>query len=124
MSAQQTNVESKAAARKSRHASWDEQLVSTVSHVRNAIASGDRRDAVEWIDYADWEWVGSNYGFYTQWHQEGEAFLLSKGVPEGDLDGIRSDLKLLVNTKFDDGVPYDRVAELGRYRMLKARLVR
>ena len=124
MAAQQSRPGSAAHERKARTASWNEQLVSTVSHVRRAITSGDRIDAVEWIDYADWEWAGSNYGFYTQWHQEGEAFLLSKGVTEADLDGIRADLKLLVNTRFDDGVPYDRVAELGRYRMLKARLVR
>lgn len=116
--------ESAVQARKLRSATWQEQLVATVHHVRRAIESGNRSEALEWIDFIDWEWAGSNYDFYTKWHEEGEAFLLARGIPEDDLTGIRYDLRLLVNTGWNDGVHYDRVAELARYKMYKARLLR
>jgi hypothetical protein len=124
MAAPQPVVQSVAPARKRRHPTFAQQLVPTIALLREAIVAGDRRRAIEWIDYADYEWVGSNYGFYTQWHEETEAFLQRKGVAAADLEGIRADLLLLVNTHWQPDVPYDRAAELARYRMLKARLVR
>jgi hypothetical protein len=45
-------------------------------------------------------------------------------LSEADLVGVEQDLLLLVNESWQSGVPYDRAAELSRYRMLKARLVR
>jgi hypothetical protein len=113
-----------ARARKRRDPTFKQQLVPTIALVRAAIEARDRARSVELIDYADYEWVGSNYGFYTQWHDETEAFLVAKGVSGADLEGVRTDLNLLVNTQWDPGVPYDRGAELQKYRALKARLLR
>ena len=124
MAAPQATPPSVAPARKRRDPTFEQQLVPTIALLRAAIESGDRKRSVELIDYADYEWVGSNYGFYTQWHEETEAFLERKGVTPADLEGIRADLRLLVNTFWNSGVPYDRAAELQRYRMLKARLLR
>lgn len=118
------SAEAVAPARKPRHATFAEQLVPTISLVRGAIEAGDQAAAIGWIDYADFEWVGSNFGFYTQWHDAAFAFLRAKGLTEADLIGVQADLLLLVNESWQGGVPYDRLAELARYRLLKARLVR
>lgn len=111
-------------ARQPRHATFRDQLIPTIALLRDAIRSRDLVEAVKWIDYADHEWVGSNFGFYTQWHEAAFAFLASKGLPEADLAGVRDDLLVLVNGPWQAGVPYDRIAELARYRAMKARLVR
>ena len=113
-----------APARKPRHPTFAEQLVPTIELVRAAIRDRDREAAVRWIDYADYEWVGSNYGFYTQWHDAAYAFLRGKGLAEADLAGVKGDLLLLVNETWQPGVAYDREAELSRYQVTKARLVR
>ena len=113
-----------APARKRRDATYEKQLVPTIALVRQAIEGRDRARSVELIDYADYEWVGSNYAFYAQWHEETEAFLLRKGVTPADMEGIRADLRLLVNTHWKPGVPYDRAADLLEYRRLKAQLLR
>jgi hypothetical protein len=110
--------------RSNRHPTFAEQVVPTIDFLRRAIRAGDRAGSVKWIDYLDFEWVGSNFGFYTQWHAEGIQFLRDNGVTEGDIEGMRGDLALLVNTGFRPDVPYDREAELARYRILKARLLR
>jgi len=113
-----------APARKRRHATWAAQLVPTIALVREAIRARDERLAIERIDYADYEWAGSNFDFYTQWHAGALAFLRGRGVSEGDLEGVLGDLALLVNDTWQPGVRYDRLAELGRYRTTKARLLR
>ena len=107
-----------------RSPTWAEQLVPTYKLVAKAIEAGDRKQSVALIDYIDNEWVGLNFGFYTQWHADTERFLVSKGISAGDLEGIRGDLRFLVNTHWNSGEPYDRDAELQRYRICKARLMR
>ena len=65
------------------------------------------------------------YAFvFDEWITEIARFLVDKGMSEAEIEGVRDDLKLLVNLRFDDGLPYDREAELTTYGMLKARLVR
>lgn len=110
--------------RSNRHPTFKEQVVPTISFLRSAIESGDRPEAVKWIDYLDFEWVGSNFAFYTQWQEAALQFLIANGVTEGDLAGVKGDLLVLVNTGWNPGVAYDRDAELLRYRVLKARLLR
>lgn len=111
-------------ARPRRSPTWAEQLVPTYTLLAKAIEAGDRKRSVELIDYIDNEWVGLNFGFYTQWHSDTERFLVTKGVSLGDIEGLQGDLNLLVNTQWNPGVPYDRFAELERYRICKARLLR
>lgn len=113
-----------APARNRRDPTYAKQLVPTIALVRGAIEAGNRPRSVELIDYADYEWVGSNYAFYTQWHEETEGFLQRRGVTAADMEGIRADLRLLVNTHWKPGVPYDRSAELLEYRRLKSHLLR
>ena len=107
-----------------RHPTFAEQIVPTIALVRKAIAAGDRAESVKWIDYIDSEWVGSNYAFYTQWHEAALQFLAGKGVTAEDLEGVKGDLLVLVNTGWNPGFAYDREAELLRYRVFKARLLR
>jgi hypothetical protein len=107
-----------------RHPTWRGQLAPTIGFVRAAIRARDAAGALEWIDYADYEWVGSNFDFYTQWHAGAITFLRGRGMSESDLEGAQNDLLALVNESWQPGVPYDRAAELRRYRALKARLLR
>lgn len=111
-------------ARPHRSESWQEQIVPTYRLLRSAIEAGDRKRSVELIDYADHEWVGLNFGFYTTWAENAVGFLRDNGVSEADIEGLEGDLRLLVNTFWEPDVPYDRWAELTRYRILKARLLR
>jgi hypothetical protein len=67
-------------ARSNRHPTFEQQVVPTISLLRAAIEANDREQSVKWIDYIDFEWVGSNYGFYTQWHAAALDFLATKGV--------------------------------------------
>lgn len=107
-----------------RHPTFAEQLRPTIDLVRSSIRARDEQSAIRWIDYADYEWVGSNFDFYTQWHAGALAFLRERGIAEDDLEGAQADLALLVNEGWQPGVAYDRGAEWRRYRALKARLVR
>lgn len=101
-----------------------EQVRPTIAMMRDAIAAGDRSRSLELIDYADHEWAGLNFGFYSTWMEKTLGFLRSNGVTDADIEGLLLDLRLLVNDARDPGEPYDRIAELERYRMLKARLIR
>lgn len=107
-----------------RNATWAEQIVPTYQLLQSAIRGGDRQRSVELIDYADHEWVGLNFGFYTTWTENTIQFLRDKGLSEGDIEGLQADLRLLVNSTWQPGVPYDRWAELDRYRLYKAKLMR
>ncbi len=101
-----------------------DQLVPTYVKIEEAIAAGRLDEAREYIDFFDRE-AAHVYAFvFDEWIAEIGRFLLDKGMSEAEIEGVRDDLKLLVNMRFDDGLPYDREAELATYAMLKARLLR
>ena len=101
-----------------------DQLVPTYVKIEEAIVAGRLGEALEYIDFFDRE-AAHVYDFvFAEWIGEIGRYLLDKGMGEAELEGVRDDLKLLVNSRFEDGAPYDREAELVAYRMLKARLVR
>lgn len=112
------------AAGSHRSETWQEQVVPTIHLLRQAITSGDRARAIELIDYADHEWVGLNFGFYTTWAENAISFLREKGMSDGDIEGVKRDLNDVVNQNWNPGEPYDRMAELDKYRAYKARLIR
>ena len=96
----------------------------TYVKIEEAIVAGRLGEALEYIDFFDRE-AAHVYDFvFAEWIGEIGRYLLDKGMGEAELEGVRDDLKLLVNSRFEDGAPYDREAELVAYRMLKARLVR
>lgn len=109
--------------RKIRKGSWKEQLVPTCRLIAEAIGDKRDRDALELIDYFDVE-AAVCYNLYKQWGLDAERFLVARGLSEADLDGVREELRLLVNRQWAPGEIYDRDAELRRYRMKKAQLVR
>jgi hypothetical protein len=106
-----------------RKGDWADQLVPTYKRIAEAIAAGRRQDAIDYIEYFDVE-AGVCYNLYTQWHADAERCLADKGVGPLDLQGIRDELNWLVNGWYDASRAYDRMAELARYRMTKARLIR
>jgi hypothetical protein len=106
-----------------RKGSWSEQLTPTYKLIATAIEEGRRRDAIELIDYFDVE-AAVCYNLYVQWGADGERFLAAKGLSEPDLEAVKDELRHLVNRQWAPGVRYDRDAELHRYRMMKAQLVR
>ena len=115
---------SKVLDRRVRKGDAQDQLVPTYVKIEAAIAEDRLGDALEYIDFFDRE-AAHVYAFvFAEWLAEIGRFLLDKGMSATELEGVRDDLKLLVNQRFEDGAPYDREAELAAYRMLKARLVR
>ena len=115
---------SKVLDRRVRKGDAQDQLVPTYVKIEEAIAGDRLGDALEYIDFFDRE-AAHVYDFvFAQWLVEIGRFLIDQGMSETELEGVRDDLKHLVNQRFDDGAPYDRDAELGVYAMLKARLVR
>jgi len=102
---------------------WADQLVPTFAKIGEAIRDERRSDAIDYVNYFDVE-AAVCYDLYTQWHADAERFLADRGVSPHDLQGIRDELNWLVNSWYDNSAPYDRMAELGRYRATKARLIR
>lgn len=109
--------------REIRKGDWADQLVPTYKKIAEAIREGRRQDAIDFIEYFDVE-AAVCYNLYAQWHADAERYLSDHGVSELDLQAIRDELNWLVNGWYDASKPYDRNAELARYRMVKARLIR
>lgn len=109
--------------RRIRSGDWADQLVPTCRKIAEAIEAGRRQDALDYIEYFDVE-AAVCYNLYAQWNADAERCLADGGVSEADLQAIREELNLLVNHWIAPGVPYDRLAELARYRREKARLIR
>ena len=115
---------SKVLDRRVRKGGAQDQLVPTYVKIEEAIAEGRLREALEYIDFFDRE-AAHVYAFvFEEWIAEIGRFLTDRGMSDAEIEGVRSDLKLLVNRRFEEGAQYDRAAELAAYRMLKARLVR
>lgn len=106
-----------------RKGDWKEQTIPTYRKIQDAIHAGKHDETIEFIEYFDVE-AAVCYKLFAQWHADAEHYLREKGMSEEDLEGVKSELKLLVNHWVDEEKPYDRDAELDRYRILKARLVR
>ncbi len=102
---------------------WSDQLVPTFTKIAEAIRDGRRQDALDYIEYFDVE-AAVCYNLYAQWNADAERCLSEAGVSDADLQAIRDELNLLVNHWLAPGVAYDRNAELARYRVQKARLIR
>ena len=110
--------------RRVRKGDWQDQLVPSYVKIEEAIEKGRRADALEYIDFFDAE-IAHAYAFvYKKWIDDVGRFLLDKGMSEIDLRGVRDDLALLVNQRFEEDTPYDRDGEMRKYARLRARLVR
>ena len=109
--------------RKIRSGTFEALQVSTYQKINEAIRDRNISDAIEYIDFFDVE-AKVCYDLYEQWNTDTKRFLLDKGMSEEDFQGISDDLCLLVNHDVEPGVPYDKEAELRRYKMYQHRLVR
>ncbi len=115
---------SKVLDRRVRKGDAQDQLFPTYVKIEEAILERRFGDALEYIDFFDRE-AAHVYDFvFAEWIAGIGRFLLDEGMGEAELEGVRDDLRSLVNQRFDEDAPYDRDAELVAYRMLKARLVR
>ncbi len=71
------------------------QAVSNVRRIRDAIASGDRSEAIAFIDFLA-ELASWNYHQQIQWIDETRQFLRDNGVADTELAKIESDVSRLV----------------------------
>lgn len=90
--------------RRARQGQWEDLKVSTYRRLRQALDEGEPEAVTELADYFIEE-ARVCFSLYRQWVQDLRAFLLAKGVSEGELaDAEASILELL---RLPDGTPWD-----------------